>query len=107
MHLLAGHHQAAIDAFTKAIAKGYRESRVFNNMALAYASLGRYAEAQEAFRKAGGEAHAYNNMGCIYLEQGKYSEAVESFEKAIATEPGYYAKAAENLKTARMLAAKQ
>ena len=61
----------------------------------------------EAFRKAGGDAQAYNNMGCIYLEQGKYPEAIKSFERAIAPEPGYYAKAAENLKKARMLAAKQ
>jgi tetratricopeptide (TPR) repeat protein len=105
--LLAGHHQAAVDAFGKAIEKNYRESRVFNNMALAYANLGRYEEAMEAFRKAGGEAHAYNNMGCIYLEKGNYPEAVRSFEKAIAIEPAFYAKAADNLKKAKMLASKQ
>jgi tetratricopeptide (TPR) repeat protein len=76
-------------------------------MALAYANLGRYDEAMEAFRKAGGEAHAYNNMGCIYLEKGKYQEAVQSFENAITLEPGFYAKAADNLKKAKMLAGKQ
>lgn len=105
--LLAGHHQAAVDAFSKAIEKNYRESRVFNNLALAYANLGRNDEALDAFRRAGGEAHAYNNMGCIYLEKGQYPEAVRSFESAIAIEPGFYAKAAENLKKAKMLAAKQ
>jgi Flp pilus assembly protein TadD len=105
--LLAGRNQEAVDAFGKAIAKNYRESRVFNNLGLAYANLGRYDEALEAFRRAGGEAHAYNNMGCIYLEKGRYPEAVRSFENAIAVEPAFYAKAADNLKRAKVLAAKQ
>jgi Flp pilus assembly protein TadD len=105
--LLAGHNQAAIDAFGKAVEKNYRESRVFNNMALANSNLGRYDDAMDAFRRAGGEPHAYNNMGCIYLEKGKYQEAVQSFEKAIALEPAFYAKAADNLKMAKALAAKQ
>ena len=104
--LLAGHSQAAIDAFGKAVEKNYRESRVFNNMALAYANLGHYDDATDAFRKAGGEAHAYNNMGCIYLEKGNYAEAVRCFEKAIAIEPSFYAKASDNLKKARTMAAK-
>jgi len=43
-------------------------------------------------------------MGCIYLEKGNYPEAVRSFEKAIAIEPSYYAKAADNLKKAKMMA---
>jgi tetratricopeptide (TPR) repeat protein len=77
---------------------------VFNNLALAYANLGRYDEAMDAFRRAGGEAHAHNNMGCIHLEKGNYPEAVASFEKAIAIEPGFYAKAADNLKKAKTLA---
>jgi len=105
--LLAGHNQAAVDAFSKAIEKNYRENRVYNNMALAYANLGRYDDATDAFRKAGGEAHAYNNMGCIYLEKGNYAEAVRCFEKAIAIEPSFYAKASDNLKKAKTLAAKQ
>ena len=106
-YLLAGHNQGAVDAFGKAVEKNYRESRVFNNMAVAYANLGRYDDATEAFRKAGGEAHAYNNMGCIYLEKGNYPEAVRCFEKAIALEPSFYAKASDNLKKAKTLAAKQ
>ena len=105
--LLAGHNQAAIDAFGKAVEKNYREARVFNNMAVAYANLGRYDDATDAFRKAGGEAHAYNNMGCIYLEKGNYAEAVRCFEKAIALEPSFYAKASDNLKKAKTMAAKQ
>jgi tetratricopeptide (TPR) repeat protein len=104
---MAGNHQAAVDAFRKALELNFREPRVFNNLGLALAGMGRYDEAMDAFRKGGGDAQAYNNMGCIYLDGGKYPEAIKCFERAIALEPGFYAKASENLKKARILAAKQ
>jgi Flp pilus assembly protein TadD len=104
---MAGQNQAAVDAFNKAMELNFREPRVFNNLGLAYANLGLYEEALDAFRKGGNEAQAYNNMGCIYLDNARYPEAVKCFERAIALEPSYYARAAENLKKAKMLAAKQ
>jgi tetratricopeptide (TPR) repeat protein len=55
----------------------------------------------EAFKKGGGEARAYNNLGCIYLRQGKFEEAIHLFEKAIEIEPGFYARASENLNKAK------
>ena len=67
------------------------------------ANLGRYDEALEAFKVAGAESRAYNNIGCIYLGKGMFEEAVECFEKAIELEPGYYAKAGDNLKKAKAL----
>ncbi len=103
----AGQDQAAVDAFNRAIELNFREPRVFNNLGLALANLGRYDEALDAFRLGGGDAQAYNNLGCIYLDRGKYPEAIKCFERAIALEPSYYAKAADNLKKARLLAAKQ
>lgn len=106
-YTMAGKNQIAVEVFRKAIEKKFRDPRVFNNLGLALANLGRYDEALEALKKGGNEAQAYNNMGCIYLDKGEYAEAVQSFEKAIALEPGYYAKAAENLKKAKTLAVKQ
>lgn len=105
--LTAGHYEAAVDAFAKAIRRNFRESKVFNNLGLAYGHLGRFEEAFEAFRMGGGEAHAHNNIGCVYLEKGLYAEAVKSFERAIALEPEYYTRAAENLKRAKALALTQ
>jgi tetratricopeptide (TPR) repeat protein len=104
---MAGHHQEAVSAFAKALELNFREPRVYNNMGLALAHTGRYDQALAAFKRAGGEAQAYNNMGCFYLDQGKYPEAVKCFEMAIALEPAYYVKAADNLKKAKVLAAKQ
>ncbi len=103
---LAGHHQKAVTAFNKAINLNYRDAKVYNNLALALANLERYAEALEAFKKAGGEAQAYNNLGCIYLNRGLLEEAVSSFENAIKLEPGYYAKAGDNLKKAKVLSSR-
>jgi tetratricopeptide (TPR) repeat protein len=99
----AGNCKKAVAAFNKAIELNYREGKVYNNMALALANLDRYEEALDAFAKAGGEAQAYNNLGCIYLGRGMFEEAVISFEKAIELEPGYYAKAGDNLKKAKAL----
>ena len=103
---LAGHHQKAVTAFNKAINLNYRNAKVYNNLALALANLERYGEALDAFKKAGGEAQAYNNLGCIYLNRGLFEEAVSCFENAINLEPGYYAKAGDNLKKAKVLSSR-
>ena len=98
---MASEYRKAVEAFNKAVSLDYRESKVFNNLAVALASLERYDEALDAFVNGGGEAQAYNNLGCIYLQKEKYREAVKCFEKAIELEPSFYAKASDNLKKAR------
>jgi tetratricopeptide (TPR) repeat protein len=84
----------------------YASPKVYNNLALALANMGRYAEALDAFKKASGEAEAYNNLGCIYMNRGRYPEAIRCFEKAIELEPGFYAQAGDNLKKAQALNAR-
>ena len=105
--LLAGHNQAAVDAFGKAVERTTAKAGCSTTWLWPMRIFGHYDDATDAFRKAGGEAHAYNNMGCIYLEKGNYLEAVRCFERAIALEPSFYAKASDNLKKAKTLAAKQ
>jgi Flp pilus assembly protein TadD len=100
---LSGNYTKAVAAFHKAIKLNYREGKVYNNLALALANLERYDEALETFKKVGSEAQAYNNMGCIYMSRGMFEDAIISFEKAIELEPGYYAKAGDNLKKAKVL----
>jgi Flp pilus assembly protein TadD len=100
---LAGNYKKAVAAFNKAIDLNYREGKVYNNLAMALANLERFDEALDAFKKVGGEAQAYNNLGCIYLSRDMFEDAVKSFEKAIELEPGYYAKAGDNLKKAKVL----
>jgi tetratricopeptide (TPR) repeat protein len=71
-------------------------------LGLVLARLERYQQAFEAFRQESNEAQAYNNLGCVYLNEGKYKKAISCFEKAIAVSPGFYVKANQNLKKARM-----
>jgi Flp pilus assembly protein TadD len=96
-----GDYDNAVRAFEKALRTGTSDKRIYNNLGLVLSKLGRYEEAFEAFRLGGGEAQAYNNLGCVYLERGERDKAIYSFEKAIELKPTYYAKANENLKTAR------
>jgi len=98
---LAGEYKKAINAFNKALETKYSKSKTYNNLGMALSKLGRYREALEAFRKGGNEAQAYNNLGCIYLEKGKFKKAITCFEKAIEINPGFYARASENLIKAR------
>jgi tetratricopeptide (TPR) repeat protein len=98
---LAGKYKKAADAFHASIKLKYTESKVYNNLGLALANIERYSDALEAFKKGGGEARAYNNLGCVYLRQGKFEEAIHCFERAIEIEPGFYARASENLKKAK------
>jgi Flp pilus assembly protein TadD len=95
---LTGGFKKAARAFNRAIDLKYTKSKVYNNLGMAYANLEQYSNALQAFRQAGGRARAYNNLGCIYLKKGKFEEAVRCFEKAIEIEPGFYARANENLK---------
>jgi tetratricopeptide (TPR) repeat protein len=99
---LAGDYKKAINAFSTALETKYSKSKTYNNLGMALSKLGRYREALEAFRKGGNEAQAYNNLGCIYLEEGKFEKATTCFEKAIEINPGFYTRASENLKKARI-----
>jgi tetratricopeptide (TPR) repeat protein len=103
---LSGKYKKAVEAFNNSIKHDFRRGKVYNNLALSLANLGRYDEALEAFKVAGGESSAYNNLGCIYLGRGMFEEAVKCFEKAIELEPGYYAKAGDNLKKAKVLSSR-
>jgi len=99
---LAGDYEKAINAFNTALETKYSKSKTYNNLGMALSKLGRYREALEAFRKGGNEAQAYNNLGCIYLEEGRFEKAITCFEKAIEINPGFYTRAGENLKKARI-----
>jgi Flp pilus assembly protein TadD len=87
-YTLTGGFKKAARAFNRAIDLKYTKSKVYNNLGMAYANLEQYSNALQAFRQAGGRA----------LKKGKFEEAVRCFEKAIEIEPGFYARANENLK---------
>jgi tetratricopeptide (TPR) repeat protein len=101
-YAIAGRYEEAINAFHKALETEFSKRKIYNNLGLVLARLERYQQAFEAFRQESNEAQAYNNLGCVYLNEGKYKKAISCFEKAIAVSPGFYVKANQNLKKARM-----
>lgn len=101
---MLGNDTAAVDHFRAAITYGAPGNRVWNNMGLSLCRLGRYDEAFEAFRNAGGEAAAHNNLGVFLSQQGEHALALYHLQRALEVEPRYYARAAENLKRARLAA---
>jgi Flp pilus assembly protein TadD len=96
-----GDYEGAVQAFTEALKTAPAQNKIHNNLGLALAKLGRDSEALEAFKQGGDQAKAYNNLGVSYLGEKRYQEAIAAFEKAVQLSPSYYAKANENLKTAR------
>jgi tetratricopeptide (TPR) repeat protein len=93
----------AVEFFHKALdvkeAGSFRE-RIYNNLGMALAKLGKYSQALEAFTKGGDRAQAHNNLGCVYLHQGQREKAIQSFNKALEVKDTFYLKALQNLKSA-------
>ena len=96
-----GDYEGAVRIFTEALKTAPDQNKIYNNLGLALAKLGRDRDALEAFKNGGDTAKAYNNLGVIYLGEKRYQEAIAAFEKAVQVSPSYYAKANENLKSAR------
>jgi tetratricopeptide (TPR) repeat protein len=67
---------------------------------MALAGAKRYAEALQAFLKAGDEAQAYNNIGVHYFMDGQYEEAAKCFQRALELRPTFYQEAKVNLNRA-------
>ena len=93
---LSGDCEQSARSFIAALRIDPANTRLYNNLGLAYACLGRFDDALEAFRKGGSAASAQNNMGFIYMAQGRYGEAARAFQEAMDASPTFYVKAREN-----------
>lgn len=82
-----GDHQAAIEAFTKAIEMQGDFASDYFNRGYAYQELEAYGEAISDYTKAieldPGNAAIHNNRGNTYAALGQYEEAIADYNKAI------------------------
>lgn len=100
---LRGDYAQAVELFQKALeakAAGSFRKRIYNNLGMVLAKLGKYSQALETFTKGGDKGQAYNNLGCVYLHQGQREKAIQSFNKALEVRDTFYLKALRNLKNA-------
>ena len=71
--------------------------RLYNNLGMAYADVGRVVDAVSQYEKAleyggggGGYPQVYHNLGNAYGQLGELDKARENFEKAIEVSPGFF-----------------
>jgi tetratricopeptide (TPR) repeat protein len=68
---------------------------------MALAMQGRFAEALEAFRRAGDEQSALSNLGYAHYARGEYDQAIEQYEKALLAGGKANVDVVRNLEAAR------
>lgn len=79
----------AIEHFKEALDIDENFSEASNNLGNAYAKLGKYSEAIDAYKKAianpqyKNAAMALNNIGMVYYRLGRYDDALDSFKESI------------------------
>ncbi len=82
---------AAAAAYEEFHAAGGGTASTYDNLGVALTNLGRWAEAESAFRKAidldPEHRWAYNHLGFVYREEGRYDQAMAMFRRQIAISP--------------------
>ena len=85
--------EAAVEAYTKALAIKPDYAEVYNNMGITLKDQGKLEAAVEAYTKAlaikPDYAEVNSNMGNVLREQGKPEQAIEAYTKALAIKPDY------------------
>jgi Flp pilus assembly protein TadD len=94
--LLQRRYSDAVPPLEKAVSLAPGDSRVRNNLAVAYAMTGRSERAYRLFENTLGKAAAYNNLGYLYMIQGRRQEAEAALRSAMEASPAYYVRAGEN-----------
>ncbi|MEQ1885878.1 MAG: tetratricopeptide repeat protein [Bryobacteraceae bacterium] len=85
--------QKSVETYQKAI--GIKpEPAYYNNLALVYANMKKFDEAQAELTKAAtadptNAGRYYFNLGAVYVNTGNVDPAAEAFKKAIEADPNY------------------
>lgn len=90
-HMSAKDHDAAIDAYTKAIELDSTNPVYYSNRSAAYAQLQQHDKAIEDAREASRVnpqfAKAYSRLGHALFSAGRYQEAVDAYQKGVEVDP--------------------
>ena len=89
--LTTGDLAGALESFRTALRLSPDNTRVLDNLGVAYQQLGRHEEAIVEYRRSIGirpTASALSNLGTCLFVLGRYGEAVQAYERAASMNPG-------------------
>ena len=88
-------YAAAIAAYKKATAINPAFSPPYNQMGYAYRFIGKYAEAEQAFKKyielIPDDPNPYDSYAELLMKTGRFEESIKNYEKALAVDPNFIA----------------
>jgi Flp pilus assembly protein TadD len=99
--MMAGRYVEAEKVLRGALQIEPDSAHLKNNLAICIVRQKRYQDAIDVLLDRRAPEKAYNNIGYLAMLQGDYDTAIGLFEKALEVSPRYYARAAQNLHTAR------
>lgn len=82
-----GDYKGAVKYLQRAAKLAPQEQRIWNNLGLAQAQLGRFDDAYKSFERAVGEFNGHMNIAIRLERSGKYKEAISHYEQARALKP--------------------
>jgi len=88
-------YAAAIEAYARATAINPAFSQPYNQMGYAQRFLGRYDEAERAFKTyielIPGDPNPYDSYAELLMKRGRFEESIRSYEKALSVDPHFVA----------------
>ena len=88
-------YQRAIDHFEKATKVNAAFSQPYNQMGYAYRFLGKYGEAEAAFKKyvelIPGDPNPYDSYAELLMKMGRFDESMAMYHKALAIDANFVA----------------
>jgi protein O-mannosyl-transferase len=92
-HRQTSYWKNSITLFSHAVEVVPNNWLAYDGLGSAYGSLGRIAEAIDAYKQAvqikPNYAEAYFNLGCDYDDLGRFTEAMNAYEQAVRIKPDY------------------
>jgi Flp pilus assembly protein TadD len=82
-----GEYKEAVKYLTRATKLAPNDSRIWNNLGLAQADLGKFDDAYKSFTRAGGEFFGRLNVAARMESQGATDKAIKQLEMARALQP--------------------
>jgi tetratricopeptide (TPR) repeat protein len=87
-------HAGAVEHFKAAGVLNPDYAPVYNSLGYEYRSLGKYPEAEQAFKKyvalVPGDANPYDSYAELLMKEGKFDQSIENYNLALSKDPNFF-----------------